>query len=43
MNETIRKRSCVSLEWGDWKSATNGNSLVAYPTVLTDLPERVEA
>jgi len=28
------------LEGGDWKSASNGNSLVAYPTACPDLLER---
>ena len=34
--ETVMRR----LEGGDWKSASNGNSLVAYPTLRTDLTER---
>lgn len=28
--ETVMRR----LEGGDWKSASNGNSLVAYPTLM---------
>ncbi|MEP1062880.1 MULTISPECIES: hypothetical protein, partial [Cyanophyceae] len=31
--ETVMRR----LEGGDWKSASNGNSLVAYPTASTVL------
>ena len=31
--ETVMRRS----EGGDWKSASNGNSLVAYPTSRPDL------
>ena len=34
--ETVMRR----LEGGDWKSASNGNSLVAYPTARPDLMER---
>ena len=34
--ETVMRR----LEGGDWKSISNGNSLVAYPTTRTDLTER---
>jgi hypothetical protein len=34
--ETVMRRS----EGGDWKSASNGNSLVAYPTASPDLTER---
>jgi len=37
--ETVMRR----LEGGDWKSASNGNSLVAYPTARTDLNGRGEA
>lgn len=35
--ETVMRR----LEGGDWKSASNGNSLVAYPTASTVLQQRV--
>lgn len=34
--ETVMRR----LEGGDWKSAINGNSLVAYPTSRPDLTGR---
>ena len=34
--ETVMRR----LEGGDWKSISNGNSLVAYPTARPVLKER---